>query len=87
MTQPRRDGFYIWVTRSTRLFVGENSCERSSWAWDQHGNRSWDRGQRFRPDRMAAGPHHGNQGEPPAIAGPESAGVWLLWSGAHRMAA
>ena len=47
MTQPRRDGVYIWVIRLTRLFVGENSCERSSWAWDQHGNRSWDRGQRF----------------------------------------
>ena len=30
MTQPRRDGVYIWMTRLTRLFVGEYSCEWSA---------------------------------------------------------
>ena len=47
MTQPRRDGVYIWMTRLTRLFVGENSCERVSCFRAQHGHWNWDGGSTF----------------------------------------
>ena len=41
MAQLRRHGPYIWVTWLTRLLVGENSCEWSSWFRAQHENSSW----------------------------------------------
>ena len=41
MAQRRSNGPYIWVTWLTRLLVGENSCEWSSWFRSQHESSSW----------------------------------------------
>ena len=43
MAQLRRDGPYIWVTWLTRLLVGENSCEWSSWFRAQHEGWRWEK--------------------------------------------
>ena len=86
MTQPRRDGFCIRVAWLTRPFGGEDSCEWSTRFRVQHGHRESGQGRHhFRLDLMTTGPHRRNQRETPAMAGPVSAGVLLLWPAAHRM--
>lgn len=37
----RRESPYIWVTWLSKLLVGDNSCEWSSWFKAQHEGRSW----------------------------------------------
>ena len=39
----RKNGPYIWVTWLTKLLVGENSCEWSSWWRTQHETWSWNK--------------------------------------------
>ena len=41
MADLRENGPYIWVTWLTKLMVGENSCEHSSWFKAQHESGSW----------------------------------------------